>query len=113
MIEFWSHEYDELVGDIYGDVDDEERAAPGPAERGGVVWNRFDEVMRAKSAQEEDEISDSESVVSVCRLGEEARLDEPGMGMGEEGALARQHRRQSGDENTWEVGRFVSAIDRC
>lgn len=107
MIEFWLHEYEDVLGEVFGDADDEEGGAPGPAEKDDVAWNRLGEIMRAKGGEDEDGISDSESVVSVGQLEEGARLEEPGLG--EEGVLARQQRRQSGDENTWEVKDCLSA----
>ena len=102
MIDFWLHEYEEVLGEVFGHADDEDGGAPGPAEKDDAVWNRMGEIMRAKGGQEDDGMSDSESVVTVGQLGDEARLD--GGGLGDEAMLARQQRRQSGNENTWEVG---------
>ncbi len=101
MIEFWLHEYEDVLGEVFGDADDEDGGAPGLAEKDDVAWNRLGEIMRSKGGKDEDVISDSESVVTVEQLDEGARLDEPGLG--EEG-VERLQRRQSGDENTWEVG---------
>jgi hypothetical protein len=126
MIDFWLHEYEDVLMEVFGDgesgVDEWDtsefgfgvpspggiggtaspgrgahRGAPGPAERDDRAWHALGEIMGA----DEDVISDSESVVSVGELGEEARLDE---GIGAEGVFARQQRRRSTDnENTWEV----------
>jgi hypothetical protein len=111
-------------------------SSPNAAERDDPAWNRINDIIRqARGGRDEDEISDSESVVSVGELGEGARLgmgvevDADGLGGVEdadrgrrghgddddddederepqspkEHALARQQRRQSGNENTWEV----------
>jgi hypothetical protein len=123
MIEFWLHEYEAVLGEVFGEVEDDHIgvARVGMAERDDPAWNRLDAIMRhGRSDVLDDDISDSESVVSVGELGEEARL---GMGITdpsdseselgsetgsdlEEGPhdrdLARQQRRQSGNENTWE-----------
>ncbi|RSH81541.1 Factor arrest protein 11 [Saitozyma podzolica] len=125
MIDFWLHEYEDVLMEVFGygesGVDEWDtsefgfgvpspggiggtaspgrgahRGAPGPAERDDRAWHALGEIMGA----DEDVISDSESVVSVGELGEEARLDE---GIGAEGVFARQQRRRSTDnENTWE-----------
>jgi hypothetical protein len=134
MIEFWLHEYEDVLMEVLGrgeggeeweadfgvvgrrsphnlglgvggGVAEEEpgspvrfgqRGGPGAPGRDDRAWNALGEIMG-----EEEGISDSESVVSVGELGEEARLDE---GVGPEGVFARQQRRRSTDnENTWEV----------
>lgn len=99
-------------------------SSPTAAERDDPAWNRITEIIRqARGGIDEDEISDSESVVTVGELGEDARM---GMGMGmedgdgegderepqgpDEYALARQQRRQSGNENTWEVGALSLSV---
>ena len=111
MIEFWLHEYEDVLGEVFGHIDDDEGLPPGPAEKDDPAWHRLDEIMRAKGAVEDDVISDSESVATVGQLGEEARLDDPGLSLRIEGGVdrgvfARHQRRQSGDENTWEVSRM-------
>ena len=116
MIEFWLHEYEEILGEVFGDADDEEYGVgvPGPGQKDIMARNRLGQLMRGNAMgketeqgegeeyyEDEEEISDSESVVSVGQLGGAARLDEPGLI--EESALSRHQRRQSGNENTWEV----------
>jgi len=125
MIEFWLHEYEAVLGEVFGEVEDDHVGITrvGMANRDDPAWNRLDAIMRRGRPEEDDDISDSESVVSVGALGEEARLGigiTPSEGSGsesesesdvesdasEEGPkerdLARQQRRQSGNENTWE-----------
>jgi len=126
MIEFWIHEYDDVLGEVFGEVEDDHVGITrvGMANRDDPAWNRLDAIMRrGRPEVDDDDISDSESVASVGELGQEARL---GMGItpsegsasdsgldsdlesesSEEGPrdrdLARQQRRQSGNENTWE-----------
>ena len=81
MIEFWLHEYEDVLSEVFGETlalgpgNDEaedygEPAAIGP---GDDAWKRLGEIMRG--GRDEEEISDSESVVSVGELGEEARMD--------------------------------------
>jgi hypothetical protein len=54
-------------------------SSPNAAERDDPAWNRINDIIRqARGGRDEDEISDSESVVSVGELGEDARL---GMGV--------------------------------
>jgi hypothetical protein len=132
MIEYWLHEYEAVLGEVFGEVEDDHVGITrvGMANRDDPAWNRLDAIMRHGRRPEDmdDDISDSESVVSVGELGQDARLgigitpSEPSdsdleseseseserdlpMGM-EEGPrdrdLARQQRRQSGNENTWE-----------
>jgi hypothetical protein len=123
MIEYWMHEYEDVMRQVFGDGtrpdedwDEEEgddddmdlvRAnpgAPGPAERDDPAWIRLTELMRTRGAPEEDTISDSESVVSVGQLGDDARLDAEREGRTMfEAMQERQRRRSNGDENTWEV----------
>lgn len=85
---------------------------PKAAERDDRAWNALGEIMRARTGREEDEISDSESVVSVGELGEGARMDdgrsegEDGSGVEDEGEAQRQ-RRRSQNESTWAVS-FLS-----
>lgn len=114
MIEFWMHEYEDVLRDVFGDGTREEwtdtgspasPAAPGPAEgRNDAAWIRLGELMRARGAPEDDTISDSESVVSVGELGDEARLEAEVEGRTMFAAMQERKRRTSqGDENTWEV----------
>lgn len=115
MIEFWMHEYEDVLREVFGDgtreewdddEDDDElvRApgAPGPAERDDAAWIRLGELMRARGAPDDDTISDSESVVSVGELGEEARLEAEAEGREMFSAMEKRRRRPSQDENTWE-----------
>jgi hypothetical protein len=124
MIEFWIHEYEAVLGEVFGEVEDDHVGITrvGMANRDDPAWNRLDAIMRrGRPEVDDDDISDSESVVSVGELGQEARLgigiipSESGSESGlesdlesseEEGPrdrdLARQQRRQSGNENTWE-----------
>ena len=121
MIEFWLHEYEEILGEVFGDADDQDPGVgvPGPGEKDDMARNRLGQLMRGNAMrketeqgegeeeyEEEEEISDSESVVSVGQLGGAARLDEPGLI--EESASSRHQRRQSGNENTWEVRWYFS-----
>ena len=105
MLEFWLHEYEDVLGEVFGEgvsYDEEGSGAPGPAEKDDPAWNRLGEIMKAKGGPtEDDSISDSESVVSIGVLGDGARLQDLAIGMNEEGL--RLQRRQSGNENTWEV----------
>lgn len=123
MIEFWMHEYEDVLREVFGegtrtddDWEDEESevdygvvralaasGAPGPAERDDPAWLRLTEIMRARGNHEDDAISDSESVVTVGELGEDARLDAEKQGRSMfEAMQERQRRRSNGDENTWE-----------
>lgn len=114
MMEFFLHEYEAVVNELFGeaDTDDDDwddldlvvaRGGPGPVEKDGPAWNRLGEIMRAKGVPEDDAISDSESIISVGELGEDARLPGAGIPSGEEDPnLARLQRRTSGNENTWE-----------
>ncbi|OCF42790.1 hypothetical protein I317_03392 [Kwoniella heveanensis CBS 569] len=109
MIEFWLHEYEDVLGEVFGEAgeggnevwedfglsgagggiahshDDhragaEELGGPsviGAADRDDRAWNRLSEIMRG-AGDAADDISDSESVVSVGELGDEARLDSSG-----------------------------------
>jgi hypothetical protein len=119
MIEFWMHEYEDVLREVFGDgtrpeQDEDEDwdgdedvrpiTAPGPAERDDAAWTRLGELMRARGGPDDDtisDISDSESVVTVGELGEDSRLDaeEEGRSM----FAAMRQRRKSQGENTWEV----------
>lgn len=132
-IEFWLHEYEDVLGEVFGEEEDQweeygvsgspqtdrfERrgsgGAPGPPDRDGLAWNRLGEIMRAKGAEDED-ISDSESVVSIGELGEDARFpgssgaeEEDRMAQMEENErvgspMGRPRRKSKAGENTWEV----------
>ncbi|WVQ82395.1 hypothetical protein IAT38_004523 [Cryptococcus sp. DSM 104549] len=110
MIEFWLHEYEDVLGEVFGAEggsevwdefglsagmaglslggggagvrdDDDMDGTPGVEDR---AWSRLNEIMRRDN---EEEISDSESVVSVGELGEDARLSGAGYGMGERRGL--------------------------
>lgn len=132
MIEYWLHEYEAVLNEVFGEKDPYDSLSPGGMGINGraddPAWNRLDEIMRSGGGRggQDDEISDSESVVSVGELGPAARI---GVGItpsdtesesdddddGSSGSrsmsaaedrrsrdLARQQRRQSGNENTWE-----------
>ncbi|WVQ88647.1 hypothetical protein IAS59_002384 [Cryptococcus gattii] len=150
MIEFWLHEYEDVLVEVFGveggnEVLDEfglsnemaglsftnksssgagvgeDIQTPGPGTADSRAWSRLSEIMRRG---DEDEISDSESVVSIGELGNAARLggqvadavngeervSEDGEGLEEsvpEGEKSRvgmgKGRRKSGaGENTWE-----------
>ncbi|WVQ99208.1 hypothetical protein IAU59_006340 [Kwoniella sp. CBS 9459] len=108
MIEFWLHEYEDVLGEVFGEAGEggnevwedfglsgagagiahlhidqhdggvgEVPGAIGAADRDDRAWNRLSEIMRGGDGGADD-ISDSESVVSVGELGEEARLDASG-----------------------------------
>jgi hypothetical protein len=126
MIDFWLHEYEAVLGEVFGEVGDDHTGITrvGMAERDDPAWNRLDSIMRrGRDDAFEDDISDSESIVSVGELGDQARLGiglTPSDSEGESSSdsddldldmdpeipqdrdLARQQRRQSGNENTWE-----------
>ncbi|KIR40871.1 hypothetical protein I313_03527 [Cryptococcus deuterogattii Ram5] len=150
MIEFWLHEYEDVLVEVFGveggnEVLDEfglsnemaglnftnksssgagvgeDIQTSGPGTADSRAWNRLSEIMRRG---DEDEISDSESIVSIGELGNAARLggqdadavngeermSEDGEGLEEsvpEGEKSRvgmgKGRRRSGaGENTWE-----------
>lgn len=111
MIEFWLHEYEDVLSEVFGDPDvhvpyteahsDEDepehegrdRVAAGQMALDDIAaWRRLGEIMRG--GREEEEISDSESVASIGELGDEARMD---------GAGATDAREGHQGENTWEV----------
>ncbi|KAL1405394.1 Factor arrest protein 11 [Vanrija albida] len=119
MIEFWMHEYEDVLREVFGegttqaDEDWDEygdgaampppSGAPGPAERDDAAWVRLGELMRARGGQDDDTISDSESVVTVGELGDEAQLEAAAEGREMFNAMhERQRRKSKGDENTWE-----------
>ncbi|RXK36819.1 hypothetical protein M231_05903 [Tremella mesenterica] len=95
MIDFWLHEYEDVLGEVFGGEWEEDWAADRGL-GGGMVWDKLGEIMRAKGGRE-DEISDSESVVSVGELGEGARM---GVGGIEGGLFVR--REEVENKNTWE-----------
>lgn len=119
MIEFWMHEYEDVLREVFGEGTREEdwdeygevrpdvpSGAPGPAGRDGAAWIRLGELMR-RGAPDDDVISDSESVVSVGELGDDARLEAEEEGRSMFAAMQERKRRTSkGDENTWEVSAF-------
>lgn len=151
MIEFWLHEYEDVLVEVFGveggnEVldefglsseiaglsftskspsgvsDGEDIQTPGPGNTDSRAWNRLSEIMRRG---DEEEISDSESVVSVGELGSAARLggqgadavnDEEGISEDGEGleesvpegeksrvGMGKGRRRSGAGENTWEV----------
>jgi hypothetical protein len=124
-VEFWLHEYEDVLGEVFGEgkeyVDGVQPdlgggvGGVGGMKRDDVVWKKLGQIMRGRKGSElseEEEISDSESVVSIGELGEGARLDDTGLredvGSGEvEGVFARQQESVEGDKNTWEVGIFI------
>ncbi|EIW70890.1 hypothetical protein TREMEDRAFT_68268 [Tremella mesenterica DSM 1558] len=95
MIDFWLHEYEDVLGEVFGGEWEEDWVADRGL-GGGMVWDKLGEIMRAKGGRE-DEISDSESVVSVGELGEGARM---GVGGIEGGLFVR--REEVENKNTWE-----------
>ncbi|CAK9786148.1 N1221-domain-containing protein [Cutaneotrichosporon oleaginosum] len=113
MIEFWMHEYEDVMREVFGEGTSEDDwdeygkvrpdvspGAPGPAARDDAAWIRLGELMRRG---DDDAISDSESVVSVGELGEDARLEAEEEGRSMFAAMQeRKTRRPSEDENTWE-----------
>lgn len=72
---------------------------PKAAERDDRAWNALGEIM-GEDGREDDAISDSESVVSVGELGEEAHMDD---GQREAEEARRRERRRSENESTWAV----------
>ncbi|WVR07239.1 hypothetical protein IAU60_004280 [Kwoniella sp. DSM 27419] len=157
MIEFWLHEYEDVLGEVFGEgeqptgheawaefglggqglvsrdghgsdgvgmgheVGSAGLSGTGAADRDDKAWNRLSEMMRGDN---DDDISDSESVVSVGELGSDARLDGAGFGLsaGDDGAeqereqgdaieegegirpapVGRNRRKSGAGENTWE-----------
>ena len=111
MMEFWLHEYEDVLHEVFGATDDENLAdefgviAKETSGSQGIVypgmmdmsaWRRLSELL---AEQNEDEvISDSESIVTVGEL-EDARLED---GMG------RPEASQPG-ENTWAVSLVFDA----
>ena len=101
MIEFWLHEYEDVLSEVFGETlslgsgseesDEYDHAVISP---GDDAWKRLGEIMRG--GRDEEEMSDSESVVSVGELGEDARMD--GVMGGPDAKDGHQ------GENTWEVG---------
>ena len=68
------------------------------------AWSRLEDIIGARSGQHDDAISDSESVVSIGELGPDARLPFDDQDDVEEDPIkARQRRKSTGNENTWEV----------
>jgi hypothetical protein len=120
MIEFWLHEYEDVLGEVFGEGQEYADGTvvgvhgPGAAERDDIAWTRLGEIMRRGSKGEDDVISDSESVISVGELGDEARMDGsmlggvsvPEVSDADEGIFSRQQDGLEGDKNTWEVRRF-------
>ncbi|WRT66139.1 uncharacterized protein IL334_003092 [Kwoniella shivajii] len=126
MIEFWLHEYEDVLGEVFGDISSENGSTsnnevwdefglsrgvshltspsssssspssspsghgvtndegnegmisiPHAADRDDRAWNRLTDLMRSTTTtnnKSDEEISDSESIVSVGELGDEARL---------------------------------------
>ncbi|KAK4686751.1 hypothetical protein P7C73_g3374, partial [Tremellales sp. Uapishka_1] len=99
MVDYWVHEYDDIMSEVFGE-DDERKVTGIRVGAGGalgreehdsaIAWEKLGEIM----GNDESEISDSESVVSIGELGEEARNLGP-FGMG-------QRRKSTDNENTWE-----------
>lgn len=154
MIEFWLHEYEDVLGEVFGEGEgvgewDDDLAASGfppssprrpsygsgitggeyqndgsrspvpgspstgefggdvpmpkAAERDDRAWNALGEMMG--EAGDDDSISDSESVVTVGELGEEAHL-----GSGVEDEARRKERRRSENETSWAVSFIFRSI---
>lgn len=98
MIEFWLHEYEDVLYEVFGDAETpdegDDYGVRGVAERDGPAWKMLGDLMRSRGGADEDAISDSESVVTVGELGEDARLDT------EQGGEIKENHM---GENTWEV----------
>ncbi|KAJ9098330.1 hypothetical protein QFC19_006454 [Naganishia cerealis] len=121
----WLYEYEDLIAEVLGIDRAEEHVQQGldllnsPGGRRGsssgatgilssdTPWSRLNEIMKSRGMPDEEAISDSESVVSIGELGSDARFstydmesdtgDEP-----EDSFAARQRRKSTGNENTWE-----------
>ncbi|BEJ14883.1 hypothetical protein CspHIS471_0406500 [Cutaneotrichosporon sp. HIS471] len=117
MIEFWMNEYEDVLREVFGEGTSEEDwdeygevrpdaspGAPGPAERDDAAWIRLGQLMRRGGDDDSiSDISDSESVVTVGELGEDARLEAEEEGRSMFAAMQqRKQRRPSQDESTWE-----------
>lgn len=120
----WLYEYEDLIAEVLGIDRAEEHVQQGldllssPGGRRGSLtnafrttdtpWSRLNEIMKSRGMADDEAISDSESVVSIGELGPDARFstydmeqenaDEP-----EDSFAARQRRKSTGNENTWEV----------
>jgi hypothetical protein len=128
----WLYEYEDLIAEVLGIDRAEEHVQQGldllssPGGRRASLtnafrtndtpWSRLNEIMKSRGMADDDAISDSESVVSIGELGADARFstydmeqemtDEP-----EDSFAARQRRKSTGNENTWEVSEIW--IFRC
>jgi hypothetical protein len=121
----WLYEYEDLIAEVLGIDRAEEHVQQGldllssPGGRrsssfsdmqtNGTPWNRLNEIMRSRGIPDDETISDSESVVSIGELGPDARfstydLDQEIADEPEDSFAARQRRKSTGNENTWEVG---------
>ena len=120
----WLYEYEDLIAEVLGIDKAEEHVQQGldllssPGSRrssftnayraDNTPWSRLNEIMKSRGVADDEAISDSESVVSIGELGPDARFstydleqeiaDEP-----EDSFAARQRRKSTGNENTWEV----------
>lgn len=128
----WLYEYEDLIAEVLGIDRAEEHVQQGldllssPGGRrsssfsgiqtNGAPWSRLNEIMKSRGMPDDESISDSESVVSIGELGPDARFstydmeqdiaDEP-----EDSFAARQRRKSTGNENTWEVGlRYMGLV---
>ncbi|GHJ87632.1 hypothetical protein NliqN6_4034 [Naganishia liquefaciens] len=119
----WLYEYEDLIAEVLGIDKAEEHVQQGldllssPGGRrssftntfraDNTPWSRLNEIMKSRGMAGDEAISDSESVVSIGELGPDARFstydmdqeiaDEP-----EDSFAARQRRKSTGNENTWE-----------
>lgn len=101
MIEFWLHEYEDVLFEVFGDsetMDEMDDGVRGVAERDGPAWKMLGDLMRSRGGVDEDSISDSESVMTVGELGEDAQMN-PGQG--------EEPKENHVGENTWEVSDSV------
>ncbi len=114
LISGWIYEYEDLIGDLIGHEDRQPwdpknlpgmTGGKGPVtDRQDPAWTRLDAIMRSRGIASDDAISDSESIVSIGDLRDEANYADPEAYMDRDLALDLPHHRQvTENENTWAV----------
>jgi hypothetical protein len=114
LVTGWIYEYEDLIGDLIGYEDRQPwdpKNLPGMTGGRGPVtdrqdpaWTRLDAIMRSRGITSDDSLSDSESIVSIGDLRDEARFADSEGDMDRDLALdLPQHRQVTENENTWAV----------